>query len=196
MRILALQLKRIGDLILTTPAIDTLKKALPDSHLTLAVHTSTAPLLPAIPGIDSGVVFGPGRGWTPWQQSLTGSFDVVLDFTGTDRSALAAAMTQAPQRLTFEWVRKNRARALAFHGFVDSPVREMHTVEHYVQLARAVLDPALNITVPDGPLLEIPPAARTRAQELLSSHGIAGQFVIIHPGTARPEKFWKADRWA
>lgn len=196
MRILALQLKRIGDLILTTPAIAALKAALPEAQLTLGVHNSTAPLLPAIPGIDAGAVFGPGRGWTPWQQALTGGFDAVLDFTGTDRSALAAAMSRAPRRITFDWVRKKRVRAFAFHQFVDSPVRDRHTIDHYLDLVRAILPAGSPPPAPSGPVLEIPATARTRAQELLSSHGIAGQFVIIHPGTARPEKFWKPERWA
>ncbi|RYD39916.1 MAG: hypothetical protein EOP83_36045, partial [Verrucomicrobiaceae bacterium] len=167
MRILILQLKRIGDLILTTPAIAALKEALPDSQITLAVHASTAPLLPAITGIDAGAVFGPGRGWTPWQQALTGGFDVVLDFTGTDRSALAAAMTRAPRRITFEWVRRSRMRAMAFQQFVNAPVREQHTVAHYLQLAAALFPEGTQAQTDHSPVLEIPGAARTRAQELL-----------------------------
>ncbi len=194
MRILFLQLKRIGDLILTTPAIVAIRAAFPEAQITLGVHTSTAPLLPAIPGIDAGAVFGPGRGWTPWQQVLTGGFDAVLDFTCTDRSALLAAISRAPQRITFSSVRTNRFRALAFNQFVDSPVRERHTVDHYLDLARPLVPAGASASA--APALEIPAIARTRAQEILSSHGVAAQFIIIHPGTARPEKFWKAERWA
>src|SRR5947208_7734010 len=52
MKILLLQLKRIGDLILTTPAIAVLRKNFPDAHITLAVSNECAELLPAISNVD------------------------------------------------------------------------------------------------------------------------------------------------
>ena len=39
--------------------------------------------------------FGRGRGFAPWQQVLTGGWDVCLDFTGNDRSALATVLSRA-----------------------------------------------------------------------------------------------------
>jgi ADP-heptose:LPS heptosyltransferase len=185
MRILALQLKRIGDLVLTTPALAALRAAHPKAHLTLAVHASTAGLLPMIGGIDSAVVFGPGRGWAPWQQVLTGRFDAVLDFTGTDRSALAAAISRAPRRVAFEWLRTKRLRALAFGEFVESSVRERHTVDHYLDLA--------------GPLLAKGCAGARpvlRAPEGDAGRAAARPAAVLHPGTARPEKYWLVERWA
>jgi ADP-heptose:LPS heptosyltransferase len=175
MRILALQLKRIGDLVLTTPALAALK-ARSDVNLTLAVDTGTADLLPAIPQIDSTIVFGRGRGWAPWQQVLTGQFDAVYDFTGTDRSALAAVLSRAKSRTTFAWIRKRRFRSFAYNAFVDSSVRERHTVDHYLDLIAeggAPVNPNLNLN---------------------PSPSVAS-YAVLHPGTARPEKFWLADRW-
>lgn len=179
MRILALQLKRIGDLVLTTPALAALKEGIPGAEVVLAVHSSTSSLLPAISSADSTVVFGPGRGWTPWQQVLTGGFDVVLDFTGTDRSALATFLARAKRTITFDWVRKKRLRALMYREFVASSVRDRHTVDHYLDLLRPLgvdregLSPSLSV-----------PATEEN------------DYVVLHPGTARPEKFWLADRWA
>ncbi|MEQ1862190.1 MAG: glycosyltransferase family 9 protein [Chthoniobacteraceae bacterium] len=176
MRILALQLKRIGDLVLTTPALAALK-SLPDANITLGVHAGTAGLLPAIEHCDSAIVFG--GGWTPWQQTLTGRFDVVLDFTGTDRSALAAFAARARRRITFEWVRRKRLRALAHNEFVESSVRERHTADHYLDL----LQP-----------LGIEGAS---AEPVLRSPGKAApqDYAVLHPGTARAEKNWLAERW-
>src|SRR2546429_9244802 len=50
-KILFLQLKRIGDLILTTPAIAALDKSFPDAHVTLVVSNECAHLLPAISNV-------------------------------------------------------------------------------------------------------------------------------------------------
>ncbi len=209
MRILALQLKRIGDLVLTTAALRSLRTAWPKAHIGLGVSEGCASLLGAIDLIDSAIVFGPGRGWAPWQQALTGGWDVCLDFTGTDRSALAAFLSRAPDRRTFAWVRRKKLRSLAYHEFVESSVRDRHTVDHYVDLAAALvagrerrpdLQPGLpNDRIanppPSSPELRIPAATRTETDALLDRHGVRRPFAVLHPGTARPEKFWLTERW-
>lgn len=193
MRILALQLKRIGDLILTTPALAALRAAWPDAHLALAVSEGCADLLPAIPHIDTTIVFGRGRGFAPWQQAITGAWDLCLDFTGSDRSAFATALSRAKQRTTFAWVQRNKMRALAYSRFVDSPVRDRHTVDHYLDLVRAVTAAA---SASGAPELRLPPEAEARACEMLATAGIGAPFALLHPGTARPEKYWLPERWA
>ena len=188
MRILALQLKRIGDLILTTPALAALRAAHPDAEIALAVTPACAPLLGAIDSISSGIVLGRGRGFAPWQQVLTGPWDLCFDFTGSDRSALAVAASRAKERTTFSWVKRSKVRSLAYNQFTDSAVRERHTVDHYLDLVGA--------DAPLGPSLQLPESARTAADEILRASGIAGSFVLVHPGSARAEKYWLPERWA
>ena len=188
MRFLALQLKRIGDLILTTPALAALRAAHPDAEIALAVTPACAPLLGAIDSISSGIVLGRGRGFAPWQQVLTGPWDLCLDFTGSDRSALAVAASRAKERATFAWVQRSKIRALAYNRFVDSPVRERHTVDHYLDLVGA--------DAPCDPRLHLPASARSSADDLLRGLDIASPFVLVHPGSARPEKYWPPQRWA
>ena len=188
MKILVLQLKRIGDLILTTPALAALRSAWPDAHITLAVSEGCAALLPAILHVDGSIVLGSGRGFAPWQQALTGGFDVCLDFTGNDRSALLTALSRAAQRVTFEWVKKSRARALAYSRFVDSPVREHHTADHYLHLLRG-----LDLDATEAAYqLSLPTAALDAAARACPTV----PFAAIHPGSARAEKYWLPARWA
>jgi ADP-heptose:LPS heptosyltransferase len=191
MRILALQLKRIGDLILTTPAVCALRAAHPKASIALAVAPGCASLLNAIPGIDTGIVLGKGRGFAPWQQVLTGAWDVCLDFTGNDRSALAAGVSRAKKRVTFAWVKKSKLRAALYHRFVDSPVRDHHTVDHYLDLAAAIAPGERN---PQTQLRISPETAETTAR-MLGERGVERPFAVLHPGTARPEKYWLAERW-
>ena len=185
MKILALQLKRIGDLILTTPALRAIRRAWPEAHVALGVMNGTAALLPTIPHADGGIVFGRGRGFAPWQQVFTGGWDLCFDFTGNDRSAFATALSRAKTRVSFEWVKRNRLRALAYNAWSPSVVREVHTAQHYLDLvaqATGDSDAADDLR----PELSLP-------RELQSTAGEA--YALLHPGTARPEKYWFPERW-
>jgi len=73
-------------------------------------------------------------------------------------------------------------------------VRERHTVDHYLDLLKAIDISAANAPV----TLHLPEAERTRAAALLDEVGVNIQspYIVVHPGTARPEKFWVPERWA
>ena len=199
MRILALQLKRIGDLILTTAALRALRAAWPEAHLALAVAPGCAGLLGAVPAVNAGVVLGRGRGFAPWQQVLTGSWDLCVDFTGTDRSALAVALSRATERATFAWVKKSRVRAVVYNRFVETAVRERHTEDHYLDLVEAIVAGRGVRRTDDGrgrPRHAAELALSDEARATAARFTGAGEFAVIHPGTARAEKFWLPERWA
>ena len=187
-RILVLQLKRIGDLILTGPALAALKSGLPDSRVTLLTDRVPGGLIPGLP-VDEGHARGtPGF----WAAAFRGNYDAVLDFTGTDRSALLAAGSRARLRATYARFRNRGLRRFLYNRWVESTVRERHTIDHHNDLLEAI--GIANVQAGTG--LNIPAGARTRADSVLSNSGICSPYAIIHPGTARAEKAWPAGHWA
>jgi ADP-heptose:LPS heptosyltransferase len=195
-------MKRIGDLILTTPALWALRQNLPKARIVLAVEAGSRELLPAIDYVDDTLVHERhGHNGQTWRHLLMRHYDICLDFTGTDRSALFAVLSKASRRVTFEWVRRSRFRHVFFNEFIPSSVRESHTVDHYLHLLKA-----LNLPIPTAPsiVLHLPDWAPRKAGQLLEEAGIPSSpagagpspFILVHPGTARPEKYWPADRWA
>ena len=170
MRILVLQLKRIGDLILTTPALWALRQNLPKAHIVLAVEAGSRELLPAIDYVDNVLVHERhGQNPQTWRHLLFRHYDICLDFTGTDRSALFAVLSKASRRVTFEWVQRSRFRRVFYSEFVPSSVRENHTVDHHLHLLRA-----LNLPIPSNPsiTLHLPEWAPRKARQLLGEAGI------------------------
>ncbi len=194
MRLLVLQLKRIGDLILTTPALWALRQNFPEAHIVLAVEAGCRQLLPAINYVDETLVYERrGQNSSVWRHLLFRHYDVCLDFTGNDRSALFGVLSKARRRVTFEWVKRSPFRHVFYSQFVASAVRDHHTSDHYLHLLRA-----LDVPVRDGSpiVLDLPDWAPRKAAQLLGESGVTGPFTLVHPGAARPEKYWLPERWA
>ena len=192
MRVLAIQLKRIGDVILTTPAIRALTEQ--GIRVTLLVDSGCASLLPAIAGADEKLVYQKlAVNGQLWRRLKADGWDAVLDFTGNDRSALIALVSRAQRRVTFDWVRARWWKRMIYREYVDSAVRTVHTSDHYLDLARSLGLPQVCDTTP---MLQVPGPADNEAVKLLAAAGIRGDFVLVHPGTARPEKYWPVARWA
>lgn len=189
MKILLVQLKRIGDLILTTPAIRCLREAFPAAELSLIVDGSCRGLLSAIE-VDNCLVHEK-KGGNAWIRRLPGLRpDWCLDFSGTDRALLFGALSRARRRVNFLRFRKKFLRRWAFTDFVDSSVRDRHTADHYTDLLRP-----LGVERDNVPLsLRLPAAEVTQA--VLRSRGVTEPYAVIHAGTAREEKYWRPERWA
>ncbi|MGA7214432.1 MAG: glycosyltransferase family 9 protein [Terrimicrobiaceae bacterium] len=201
MKILLLQLKRIGDLILTTPVIRCLREEFPNACVAVVVDSSCASLLDSIP-VDERWIYKKGGGlrgafgWGPnaWlKHSLSGfGADWALDFTGTDRSAYLSAFSRSRRRVTFQRFKKKPLRKFLYTDFVNSSVSKRHTADHYTDL----LGP-LGVQRENVPLdLRLRAEDLGEARALLAKEGVADAYVVVHAGTARPEKYWLPERWA
>jgi predicted lipopolysaccharide heptosyltransferase III len=192
--ILLIQLKRIGDLILTTPAIAALRETFPNARLSLVVSPAVEGLLPAISGIDKVfVVKGKADDALDWIALAWGKFDYCLDFTRNDRSSFLTLLSQARKRITSDHPNlRSKIRARSYNEFVESPVRLLHTVDYHLALLKPLgIDDASRAIQ-----LELPDSTVERAEQLLKTAQAGEEFVLVHPGSARAEKFWEADRWA
>jgi len=192
--ILLIQLKRIGDLILTTPAIAALREKFPDASISLVVSPAVKELLPAISGIDKVFeVRGKTDDALDWIALSFGKFDYCLDFTRNDRSSFLTFLSGARKRITADHPNlRTKLRARSYNELVEAPVGFLHTVDYHL----ALLKP-LGIENPSRAIrLQLPDDAVTTADQLLTAASVEGDFVCFHPGSARAEKFWEAARWA
>ena len=193
LNVLLIQLKRIGDLILTVPAIAALRKAFPAANISLVAAHGSRELLPAIPGLDRTFIARGRVSDAPQFFAITkAKFDCCLDFSRTDRSAFLTLLSGAQRRITYDTIRREPLRQLSYNEFVPSQVRFIHTIDHHLALLAplGVHDASPEIR------LKLPAAAKTKATEVIAKTGLGNDFVVFHPGSARAEKFWVARRWA
>ena len=194
MNILLIQLKRIGDLILTTPAIAAVREKFPGAEISLVVAAGTRELLPAIPGVDRTLIAkGRMTSAAHWFTVARRKYQYCLDFTRNDRSAFLTLLSRAGKRITADHPKhREKLRSLSYNVLVPIPIRLMHTVDYHLGLLQPLgvdgASQALN--------LRLPSAALQKAENVLEKAGVTGEFVIVHPGSARAEKFWEPDRWA
>src|SRR5262249_26852365 len=126
-----------------------------------------------------------------WFALATAKFDYCLDFSRTDRSAFLTLLSNATKRITYQTIRREPLRRLSYNQLVPSRVRDLHTIDHHLALLEAlgIRDPSDKIH------LSLPASAKHQADEAIATHDLGENFAVIHPGSARIEKFWIAERW-
>jgi heptosyltransferase III len=194
LNILLIQLKRIGDLILTTPAVAVVREKFPDAKLTVVISSDGKALAPAIAGVNKLLVMPRGfSGFGTIAAITRGKFDYCVDFTRNDRSALLVLLSRAKKRIvSFRIKLRSRFRTRFYNEFVPHRMRDSHTIDYHL----ALLEPLGISNASRAVRLELPKSARETADELLSTQNIRRHFIVFHPGSARAEKFWNAQRWA
>ena len=194
MKILLIQLKRIGDLILTTPAIAAVREKFPDGKITLVISRESKALAPAIAGVNKILVARRGFGGLATAAAIAGAkFDYCVDFTRNDRSAFLVLVSRAKKRVvSFRIKVRSKFRTRFYNEFVEHRMRDMHVIDYHL----ALLEPLGISNASRAVKLELPRSAREKAEELLIANSVRRDFIIFHPGSARAEKFWESQRWS
>lgn len=187
-RLLILQLKRIGDTILTAPVVAALRERNPEAEIVMVVPESVAELVECFTGVTR---VQPYRSLSLnaglWASIALGEWDACYDFTGTDRSALMTALSRAKQRHGYAKF-AHGLRASSYTHLCEASVRDLHTVDFHLAL------------VEHGAWSTEHGAERCLAiatsEDQRSTRAQQGPYAVVHIGTAREEKFWPAERWA
>jgi len=176
-RVLVIRLRSLGDCVLTTPALDLLKRHRPDLRVGVAVEPRFAPVFEGNPDVDcllpprSAAVAG-------WRARL------CLNLHGGPRSAWLTAASLARWRAGFahfrhRWVYNTRIPTAQQILGVN---RKVHTAEH---IASAMF------------YLGVPPSEVPRARLYVPAgpRPQRGPYAVIHPLASSPQKTWPAERF-
>lgn len=192
-RILAIQLKRLGDVVLATPAFRALKAAWPAAHLAVLTEAPFDEALAALPEPDE--ILRHPRGLLAsldFGRRLAGAgYDAVFDFYGSATSARLALSTGAPLRVG--WA--HRGRRLAYTRVVPlpPPTPARFTADQKLDLLRALGEAPVDVV----PRLAAPAASAPDIARALEEAGLSTDpFLLVAPASRRVYKRWEAARWA
>jgi lipopolysaccharide heptosyltransferase III len=174
-RVAVIRLRSLGDCVLTTPALDILKRFRSDVKLAVVVEERFRPVFEGNPAIDAILPPETGtlRRWRP---------DLCLNLHGGTRSAWMTRLSGARFRAGFAHFRNRFAYNVRIPRAQEilRVNRKVHTAEH---LASAVF-------YLGAQAVEIP-----RACLFTEQRAPGGGLAVIHPVAATPAKTWPAERF-
>lgn len=201
-RILCLRLERIGDLLMTLPALAELRALAPSASIDLVVGSWNAAIAAAIPAVnrveivDAAWLARPATAGarSPVRLALHAlqwrarRYDLAINFEPDVRSNVALSLAGAARTAGFASGGGGPLLDLA----LDYDTRE-HTADNAVALVRAALNASGSAPPPEG-RLSIPVAQRDEARAILAPL-VGGPKVGIHVSGGRAIKQWPEDRF-
>lgn len=183
-RILVVTLQRLGDVLLTTPLIRSLKRAYPDAIVDVLVFAGTEGILAGNPDV-ANVITMPQRASALASISLLARlfrrYDLAISTQAGDRPTLFAALAG---RRRVGLVEPHRLNGRIKGALLTHPVevsRGVHRVREVLRLAEAI-GVAVDTTI-------VPPAAPPREPQ------VRKPYAVVHVAPMFRYKQWTADGW-
>lgn len=190
-QVLLVQLRRLGDVVLTTALLEDLRRAFPNTPVDVLVGDRAAPLLEHHPLVRERLVYDREHPTRTWRTVRRHGYDWIVDPQSSPRTAPLALVSKAPVRAGFAvrgwgWVYTHRlARA-------GRPVE-------YVARERQRLLEMLGVTVgPTRTSLALTAHERAAGRALLASHGVRAfaPAVALVLSSGEPTREWPSARFA
>ncbi|RKE72304.1 heptosyltransferase-3 [Pseudorhodoplanes sinuspersici] len=183
-RILVIALRRLGDVLLTTPLIRSMRRAWPDAHLEAMVFEDTASILEGNPDLDA-VVKAPSRAKPSQGLRLAGElwrrYDLAISTQPGDRPTSFAILSGRKSVGMIDDNFNGRVKAMLLGRYARSR-SDLHRVDETLQLADV-------IGIPRVPEIVAPRAA---APSPLQPDV---PYAVVHAAPFFRYKQWHRDGW-
>ena len=199
-RILLTRMRFIGDVVLTTPAIRSVREALPGAYVAYLGEKSAVSLLERNPFVDELISFDFSRPSLLEQTRVAlllrrRKFDLAVDFYGNPRSALLTWLSGAAVRVGPDRPGRGALYTVRVPG---ESAAQTAVAFHNSYIAAAGISPT-NVT----PEIFLTDEERRQAEHVLRRTEKGGQpidpagcIVGLHPGASWPAKRWLPERFA
>lgn len=193
-KILLIQLRRIGDVLMTTPSIRSLRLAFPDAFIAFLAEPGPSQVLKDNPHLDQVIVYKKSNSIFSYLKFLwelrSQHFDIVIDFFGNPRSAQMSWMTRASMRIGYNF----RGRKIYYTHQVDMGAEEQYAAKH-----KSLLLEPLEVNS-DSLKLDyfINKEDRQYVEDLFEQMGLEEKdFVVsLSPVSRQPYKVWPPKNFA
>ena len=192
-RILVINTRRIGDVLLATPLIRSLRLALPDAKIDVLVFETTAGVLAANPDIDQVLVVAERPDWRSHLrllQQIGRRYDIALSSLPSDRATLYARIAARRSIGLAEQGGKHLWKKLVLSQTVLFDNINTHTVLMNLQLADALGIPRCHQVIAAWNAQH-----ETAVREVLPFDPDAQAFAVLHVYPMYTYKAWRREAW-
>ena len=195
--ILIIRLRRIGDVVMTTPAVAELRRAFPRAIITYLIEEPFRRLVEGHPDIDR-VIAVPERQKAREFVALMRrirkeAFDTVLDFHGGPRAWFITLFSGAIRKIGYQVKYKSFIYDLKVPR--DRPQGPIHSVENHLNLVRG-----LGVEAGQAPSLKLskPKEEEVRRIDRIweENHLSGSKVVAVHISAGNKFRDWGAENWA
>jgi len=196
--ILIIRTDRMGDVVLTTPAIKALRRAYPAACITILVVPATYDLINGNPYVDEILVddrvgshkwlFG---FWRLIREIRSKQFDLAIIFHTKRRYNLACFLAAIPYRLGYK---NDKYGFLLTHPLNDTrALGQKHEAEYCLDVLKAIdiVNDDLDVFVPFQTQAEAWVLDWMKENNLMPN-----EFMVVHPGASDPAKCWPTANFA
>jgi ADP-heptose:LPS heptosyltransferase len=190
-RILISQLRRLGDVVLTTALLNDLRRAFPATPVDFLVGDRAAPLLEHHPLIHERLIYDRERPTRTWREVRRRHYDWVIDPQSSPRTAPIALLSGAPVRAGF-------ATRVWGWTYTHRLPRAGRPTEYVARERQRLLEMlGVPITRPRTSV-SVTPEERNAGRALLEMHGIIhGEVVVgLVLSSAEQAREWPPDHFA
>jgi ADP-heptose:LPS heptosyltransferase len=206
-KILLIRLRRIGDVVMTTPAVALLKRRFPGASLTYLVEEPQRRLVEGNPALDRVIAVPARQGAREFaglmREIRRERFDALIDFHGGPRASWITFASRARLKIGYAIRRKGFLYDLRVPrtGEGGAPI---HSVRNHVNLVRALEGASTGgaaIADADIPPLELPAARPEEAERVAAIVRETGagawadgapKVVVLHIGAGNAFRDWGA----
>ena len=194
--IVILRTDRIGEVLLSTVAVDVLKEAYPDVSISFVTSEYSRPLVEGRDDVEEVLIActGDRKGWLAEARRLGSQlkkkkFDTAIVLNPHKALHLACFLAGIPVRVGYDrkwgFLLNKKIKDKRDEG-------EKHEIEYTGDLLKLLgIDSA-----PQGPKLKIDPAAENKIKELMANVDTDKPVIAVHTGSSNPAKMWPSHNYA
>ncbi len=197
--ILVIKLRHIGDVLLTYPVFTNLRVSFPHARIYALVNKGTEEMITGHPDIDEILTIDKKdknfikRNFFFPIEIRKKNFDLTIDLTSGDRSAIISFLSNAEHRISYDPEKKGIAFKKYFYSHIFKNLHSKHTVTKNLNLLTLAGINSHNIDV----FFHIPEKDTFFIDNILRDRGISekDKLVHIHPTSRWLFKCWDEKNW-
>ena len=192
-KILVIRFSSIGDIVLATSPLKTIRRAYPDAQITFLTLDTFAPLLEYHPDIDALVSISKRMSlielWGFADHIRRKQYRHIFDLHNSIRSNLVTLRSSSP---VYQLKKPRWNRFLLFYFHHNAFASDFSTLKMYHEHLGSIWNE--NDDLP-ATLLKVSNYEQKMARDMLLDKNIFDEFITVVPGSAWTQKQWPAEKY-